>query len=227
MLRLSEKRPLFTLKLATSLDGKIATRTRHSRWITGPLARDHAHRLRAEHDAVLIGSETAIIDDPDLTCRLAGLEERSPIRIVLDSRLRLSPKSKLAQTAKQVPVWIVTITGHDKTVRSNLEKKGIEIIELKPQNNSRPDLKNVAQILASRGLTRILVEGGSGVAGALFQANLVDDIVWFRAPKLIGADGVSAFSSLGIETMKQAPEFKLDHTFMAGSDSVESYRRIA
>ena len=226
MLRINESRPLFTLKLATSLDGRIATRTRHSQWVTGSLARLHAHRLRAEHDAVLIGSETAMIDDPDLTCRLPGLEKNSPIRIVLDSRLRLSPKSNLAKTAKHVPVWIITTTDQDSAARNELEKLGVEIFELKPHENGRPNLAEVAHTLAGKGLTRVLVEGGGGVAGSLFQANLVDDIVWFRAPKLIGADGVPAFSALGIETMEQAPEFTKCDAFMAGNDSVETYRRM-
>ena len=225
MKRVIENRPMMTLKLATSLDGRIATRTRHSRWVTGSLSRAHAHRLRAEHDAVLIGSETAITDNPELTCRLNGLEDKSPVRIVLDSRLRLSVESNLAQSAKRVPVWVVTTTGQDESAQKNLKDLGVEIIEVDPKSNGQPDLKTVLKIFAERGLTRILIEGGGGIAGSFFREKLVDEVIWFRAPKLIGADGVPALDVLGIETMDQAPEFMPSHVFKAGDDRVETYRR--
>lgn len=223
--RVKSNRPMITLKLATSLDGKIATRTRHSQWVTGEIARAHAHRLRAEHDAILIGSETAITDDPELTCRLPGLETKSPVRIVLDSRLRLSTESKLAQSAKQTPVWVVTTKGQDQDALIKLQQLGVEIIEFDPDASGRPDLNDIVKSFADRGLTRILIEGGGGVAGSFMKAQLVDEIIWFRAPKLIGADGVPALDAIGIETMDQAPEFRHFHTFMAGEDNVDIFRR--
>jgi diaminohydroxyphosphoribosylaminopyrimidine deaminase/5-amino-6-(5-phosphoribosylamino)uracil reductase len=226
MTRINKNRPMMTLKLATSLDGKIATHTRHSRWITGPLSRAHAHRLRSENDAVLIGSETAITDDPELTCRLEGLDANSPVRIVLDSRLRLSPNSKLAQSAKDVPVWVVTTKQQDTVTQDELKNQGVEIIELDPQEGGRPDLEAVCNTLAERGLTRVLIEGGGGVAGSFFRKKLIDEVIWFRAPKLIGADGISALDALGIETMDQAPEFISSDVFKTGDDTVETYRRV-
>ena len=227
MKRITKYRPMMTLKLATSLDGRIATHTHHSRWITGPLSRAHAHRLRAENDAVLVGSETAITDDPELTCRLPGLEERSPVRIVLDSRLRLSPKSKMVQSAKDVPVWVVTTIGQSAVTKDELTKQGVEIIELDPKEDGRPDLKAVTKTLAERGLTRVLIGGGGGVAGSLFRHKLIDELIWFRAPKLIGADGIPALDALGIETMDQAPEFISSDVFKTGDDTVETYRRVS
>ncbi|MEQ8195813.1 MAG: bifunctional diaminohydroxyphosphoribosylaminopyrimidine deaminase/5-amino-6-(5-phosphoribosylamino)uracil reductase RibD, partial [Rhodospirillales bacterium] len=226
-LRITEGRPLITLKLATALDGKIATRFRDSRWITGEAARTHAHRLRAEHDAVLIGSETAIADDPELTCRLPGLEPHTPIRIVLDSRLRISPNSKLIQSAWVFPLWIVTAEGQDREAIETLQRAGAEVIELPAAENGRPDIRDVVTALAARGLTRLLVEGGGGVAGSFIKAGLVDDIVWFRAPKLIGGDGIPALASIGVERISKAPTFSLVETFRAGEDSVETYRRAS
>jgi len=225
MYRIKNSRPMMTLKLATSLDGKIATRTRHSRWVTGELARAHAHRLRAEHDAVLIGSETAMIDDPELTCRLNGLEHRSPVRIVLDSRLRLSPDSNLVQTATITPVWVVTTVGQDQDAIDQLAQRGVKVFALTPSQNGRPDPEEVAQCLAAQGITRVLIEGGGGIAGAFMRAKLIDEIIWFRAPKLIGADGVPALDSLGIDNMEQAPAFQHHQTFKAGDDCVDIYRR--
>lgn len=223
-LRITQGRPLITLKMATSLDGKIATHLRDSRWISGPESRAHAHRLRAEHDAVLIGSETAIADDPELTCRLPGLEPHTPIRIVLDSRLRIDPESKLVQSAWVFPLWIVTTAGQDQDALEVLQKAGAEVIELPPAANGRPDIGDVVKTLAARGLTRVLVEGGGGVAGSFIEAGLVDDIVWFRAPKLIGGDGIPALAAIGTERVADAPAFILVDTFKAGDDLMETYR---
>jgi diaminohydroxyphosphoribosylaminopyrimidine deaminase/5-amino-6-(5-phosphoribosylamino)uracil reductase len=182
--------------------------------------------LRAEHDAVLIGSETAIADNPELTCRLPGLEPHTPIRIVLDSRLRIDPESKLVQTAWVFPLWIVTTEGQDRDALEALHKAGAEVIELPPAANGRPDIGDVVKTLAARGLTRVLVEGGGGVAGSFIAAGLVDDIVWFRAPKLIGGDGIPALAAIGTERVDDAPMFTLVDTFKAGDDLVETYRRI-
>ena len=121
-------RPLITLKLATSLDGRIATRSGASRWITGEEARQRAHHLRATHDAIMIGSGTALADDPELTCRLPGLEERSPVRIVLDGRLRMAPSRRLARTARKVPTWVITRADAEAKRRAALERAGVEVL---------------------------------------------------------------------------------------------------
>src|SRR5690606_29697014 len=123
-LTMSENRPLVTLKVASSLDGRTATHDGHSQWITGEGARARGHLLRATHDAIMVGSATAIVDDPELTCRLPGLGERSPIRIVADGRLRLPLTSKLVRDAKKIPLWLLTLPGGDENRRRAFEDCG-------------------------------------------------------------------------------------------------------
>ncbi|MSO93679.1 MAG: bifunctional diaminohydroxyphosphoribosylaminopyrimidine deaminase/5-amino-6-(5-phosphoribosylamino)uracil reductase RibD [Rhodospirillales bacterium] len=224
-LRVKEGRPLFTLKVATTLDGRIATRAGESRWITGEGARLAAHRLRAEHDAVMIGIGTALADDPELTCRLPGCEWRSPVRIVLDSRLRLPAASKLATTARLVPTWVITTEPADERARGALAALGVEIIDVEAGKDGRPDLARVAEALGHRGLTRVLVEGGAALAGALVGRGLIDGLVWFRAPKLIGDGGVPAAAGLDIADLAQAPAFMRTSVRELGADVVETYGR--
>ncbi len=218
-------RPLVTLKLATSLDGAIAAKTGVSQWITGPLARAEAHAIRARHDAILVGSGTALADDPSLTCRLAGLERASPVRVVADARLRLPPRSMLARTAREVPVWVLTRPGHPASLREPLEDLGVEIIEIAPDPLSGLDLRAGLDALAARGLTRVMVEGGAQLAGALMTADLVDDLVWFRAPLVMGGDGLPALASLGVDNPDEAPRFSLMKRQALGADLMECYSR--
>lgn len=166
ILRVRAGRPLVTLKLATSLDGRIATRTGASQWITGEVARARAHQLRATHDAILIGSGTALADDPALTCRLPGLEDRSPVRVVLDGRLRLPPTSRLAQSAREVPTWVVTRAGADPGCAAALEQQGVEVLTVGVDGGGRPDVGLALAALAGRGITRVLVEGGAELAAS-------------------------------------------------------------
>jgi diaminohydroxyphosphoribosylaminopyrimidine deaminase/5-amino-6-(5-phosphoribosylamino)uracil reductase len=225
LLRVKEGRPLFTLKTATTLDGRIATRTGESRWITGERARARAHKLRAEHDAILIGVGTALADDPELTCRLPGLEARSPLRIVLDSHARLSPTSRLAASARIVPTWLVTIVGADRGRVQALATCGVEIIEVSADPNRRPDVRALAADLGRRGLTRVLIEGGSEVAAAFLGAGLVDRLAWFRAPMMVG-DGVPAAADFAVATLADAPRWARIASQEAGEDIVEYYRRV-
>jgi diaminohydroxyphosphoribosylaminopyrimidine deaminase/5-amino-6-(5-phosphoribosylamino)uracil reductase len=225
LMRVKEGRPLFTFKTATTLDGRIATRSGESRWITGAPARARAHKLRAEHDAILVGVGTALADDPELTCRLPGLEARSPLRIVLDSHARLPPTSRLAATARAVPTWVVTIAGADRARVQALAGCGVEIIEVGPDPNRRPDVRAFAAELGRRGLTRVLIEGGSGIAAAFLKAGLVDRLAWFRAPMVVG-DGVSAAADFAIATLADAPRWRRIGAQEAGEDIVEYYRRV-
>ncbi len=224
-LTVSQGRPLFTLKAATTLDGRIATRGGDSQWITGPEARAFAHRLRAEHDAVLVGIGTALADDPDLTCRLPGMAGRSPIRIVLDGRLRLPVDSRLVTTARETPTWLVTVPGNDPAVVDAFRSHGVEVLETEADDGGRPDLAAAARALAARGLTRVLVEGGGQVAGSVLAAGLADRVAWFRAPRLIGGDGVAAAAVFGVETLADAPGFVRTGLAMLGADTLETYRR--
>ncbi|SMH52511.1 bifunctional diaminohydroxyphosphoribosylaminopyrimidine deaminase/5-amino-6-(5-phosphoribosylamino)uracil reductase RibD [Azospirillum agricola] len=224
--RIQHARPLVTLKLATTLDGRIATRTGHSQWITGPTARAWGHRLRATHDAIMVGIGTALADDPELTCRLPGLEERSPVRIVLDSHLRLSPDSKLAATARTLPTWVVTRDDHDPARAAALTAQGVEILPVTAGPAGRPDPAAALAALAGRGVTRLLVEGGATLAGALMGAGLVDRLEWFRTASLIGGDGLSAVAGFGVDRLDGMARFERTAVRVAGSDLAESYRRL-
>jgi len=223
--RLQHGRPLFTLKTATTLDGRIATRSGDSQWITGAEARAAGHRLRATHDAILIGIGTALADDPALTVRLPGQEDRSPLRIVLDSGLHLPPDGQLATSAKQTPTWVVTCSD-DKARRRALEGQGVEVLRLDADADGRPDVSALAGELAARGLTRILIEGGGTIAASMLAAGLVDRIAWFRAGGIIGGDGVSAVGAFGVNALAEAPRFERRSVRRLGDDILETLFRI-
>jgi diaminohydroxyphosphoribosylaminopyrimidine deaminase/5-amino-6-(5-phosphoribosylamino)uracil reductase len=222
-LRVRAGRPLVTLKLATSLDGRIATRTGASRWITGEEARRRAHHLRATHDAIMVGSGTALADDPELTCRLPGLEERSPVRIVLDGRLRLALGSRLARTACEVPTWVITRAEVDAKRRAALERCGVEVlpVAMTPGEHVAPGVALAA--LAARGLTRVLVEGGSELAAALLRARLVDRLVWFQAPLLIGGDGLPALAAIAANALADCLRLRRSSSLTLARDAVQAY----
>ena len=225
LMRVTKGRPLITLKTATTLDGRVATAKGQSKWITGAPARAFAHGLRAENDAIMIGIGTALADQPSLTCRLPGMEDRSPVRIVADSTLRLPVESPLVETAGDVPTWVVTVKSADQDKRQALEAKGIEVIEVAAGNDGRPDLIAVVMELGGRGLTRLLVESGGDLAAALIKHDLADRLAWFRSPKLIGGDGKGAVAAFGIEAIAEAPAFVRDSITDAGDDVIETYRR--
>jgi diaminohydroxyphosphoribosylaminopyrimidine deaminase/5-amino-6-(5-phosphoribosylamino)uracil reductase len=225
-MRVRAGRPLITLKLASSLDGRIATRTGASRWITGEEARQRAHHLRATHDAIMVGSGTAVADDPELTCRLPGLERRSTVRIVLDGRLRLASSSRLARTAREVPTWVITRAGADPRRRATLERCGIDVLTIQAGSAGHIDLAAALGGLAARGLTRVLVEGGSALAAALLRARLVDRLVWFHAPLVIGGDGLPAVGALGADALAECLTLARSHSLMVARDAVQSYMDV-
>lgn len=215
--------PLVTLKTATSLDGRIAAHTGHSQWITGQPARGRGHLLRVRHDAILVGGETALADDPELTCRLPGLEHASPVRVVADGRLRLSPDSRLARTARDVPVWVLTREGADLARAGALEQAGVELLPIPLGPDGALDLESGLRRLAERGITRVLVEGGARLAGALLARRLVDRLCWFRAPVLIGGDGIAALSPLRIDRVDKALRPRRLSIESVGEDVLETY----
>jgi diaminohydroxyphosphoribosylaminopyrimidine deaminase / 5-amino-6-(5-phosphoribosylamino)uracil reductase len=204
ILRVRAKRPLVTLKLATSLDGRSATKSGASQWITGEPARARGHLLRAAHDAIMIGSGTAVADDPSLTCRLPGLEERSPVRVVLDRRLRLALASKLASGARAVPTWLFTGADAPERGRKALRALGVDILPVGTDASGQLDLREILAVLAARGITRVLVEGGAALAASLLRQRLVDRLAWFRGPMLIGGDGHAAIGALGVDAIIDA-----------------------
>ncbi len=223
--RVRRGRPLVTLKLATSLDGRIATATGESRWITGPAARERAHLLRATYDAVLVGTGTARADDPELTCRLPGLEHRSPVRIILDRQLRLPATLRLFTEMARAPTWVATLAASDPVRRAELAGKGVRIIPAIPDDAGNIDLAALLQQLGSEGLTRLLVEGGGQLAAALLRHDLVDRLVWMRAPMAIGGDGLPAVAAIGLDKLADTPRFMLISSETAGGDVIDSYRR--
>jgi len=225
LMRLRAGRPLVTLKLATTLDGRIATAAGNSRWITGEAARRLAHLLRARHDAVIVGVGTALADDPRLDCRLPGLPYRPVVRIVVDGGLRLPADSRLVAAAGEGPVWVVTRADADPERHRTLTARGVEIIDVAAGDDGRPDPAALLQALGQRGLTRVMVEGGGTLAASLVRAVLVDRLAWFRAPRLIGGDGQPAVGAMAVETLVESADFIRDDVRMVGDDMLESYRR--
>jgi diaminohydroxyphosphoribosylaminopyrimidine deaminase/5-amino-6-(5-phosphoribosylamino)uracil reductase len=215
-------RPRITLKIATTLDGKIASRTGVSKWITGDLARRKAHGIRAKHDAILIGSGTAIMDNPSLTCRLSGLNNERRIRIVLDGRLRLPMDGTLIKTAKSVPVMLFTSSGDDEKRKmiADIKDNGVSV-HLVSQDENGLDIIKILNQIASMGLTRILVEGGGAVAKSFIKLDLVDEIAWFRAPTVFGNDGVPAIEELGLDKVSEMLTFSRQSHTILGEDTLE------
>ncbi len=224
-MRIGDARPLFTLKTASTLDGRIATHTGESQWITGVPARARGHALRASADAVMVGVGTALADDPRLDCRLPGLADRSPVRIVVDSRSRLPLTSRLVRTARETPTWLLTLAGQDERRRAFADA-GVEVIEVAPDADGNLDLDVGAGALGGRGLTRVLVEGGGRLAAGLLRAGLVDRLVWFRAPRLIGGDGLPATEAFGVDRLDEALAFRRIAVVEVGDDVMETYARI-
>jgi len=225
-LRVRSGRPLFTFKAATSLDGRIATRTGDSRWITGSEARARGHMLRARHDAILVGIGTALADDPSLTCRLPGMDQYSPIRIIADSRLRLPASSMVVRTARAHPTWIVHAPGADKDNAKKLKAQGVELVEVANDASGRAKIPDMAEVLGKRGLTRVLIEGGGKLAGGFLAAGLLDRLAWFHAPILIGGEGVPAIAGPGMENLPDCPHFERLTLEQIGPDLYETYRPI-
>ncbi|WP_119458846.1 bifunctional diaminohydroxyphosphoribosylaminopyrimidine deaminase/5-amino-6-(5-phosphoribosylamino)uracil reductase RibD [Rhodospirillaceae bacterium SYSU D60014] len=223
--RIREGRPLVTMKLATTLDGRIATHGGESQWITGKAARWRGHLLRATHDAILVGTGTVLADDPVLTCRLPGLEGRSPVRILLDRRLRTPLTARLIAGAREAPTWLVTLEGGDAMRRQVFVDSGVEVIEAPADSDGNLSLPAVLGALGARGVTRVLVEPGAHLAAALLRADLVDRIVWFRAPTMMGGDGLPAAVAFGVDRLADAPRFVRTGLAAAGADMLETYRR--
>lgn len=219
-------RPLVTLKLATSVDGRIATHTGESQWITGPVARRGAHALRARHDAVMVGLGTALADDPLLTARLAGLETLSPVRILLDRRLRLPLTARMIATAREQPTWVITLEDADAERLRALEGCGVVVIRVEPREAGQPDLGKALESIADRGITRLMVEGGARLAAALMSADLVDRLIWFRASGIIGGDGVPALAGMGVDHLADQKRFRRVAVRRVDDDLMESYERI-
>jgi diaminohydroxyphosphoribosylaminopyrimidine deaminase/5-amino-6-(5-phosphoribosylamino)uracil reductase len=207
-------RPRVTLKLATSLDGRIATASGQSKWITGEAARLAGHRLRAAHDGILVGIETVLADDPELTARLPGRPVDQPLRIVLDSRLRIPAMARIAG-----PNTLILTAAEPSPV-------GEAEIEQVEAEDGRPAPKAVLAALKRRGIGTLMIEGGGRVAASFIAAGLVDTLEWFRAPILLGGDGRACVASLALTQLSDAPVFRRLAVEPCGDDLWERYERV-
>ncbi len=219
-----EGRPLVTLKTASTLDGRIATHRGESQWITGAAARRCGHMMRLTHDAIVVGVGTALVDDPQLTCRLPGLEEHSPVRVVIDTRLQLPLVSKLVRTAREMPTWVVVSAETEADRCAAYEDLGVVVLPIEVGADHHPEPIAILKALGARGLTRVLVEGGSAVAAALMRANLVDRMAWFRAASVMGGDGAPVVAAYGVDALSQMRRFELISSQSMGDDRLETYR---
>ena len=222
--RVTTGRPMVTLKLASTLDGRIATRTGESQWITGPQARHAAHALRGTHDAVLAGIGTVLADDPALTCRIAGFRTMPMVRVIVDSQLRTPPDSQLAATARCAPTWILHHASAPAGRAAALEAGGATLIPVAAAPEGL-DLTEALWTLGSRGITRLLIEGGGQIAGSLLRRDLIDRIAWFHAPAIIGGDGWPSVQGFGIETLGAMPRFTRSRTAPLGADMLSEFTR--
>ena len=221
--RVEKGRPYVTLKLASTLDGRIGTHTGDSRWITSAAARARGHLLRAQNDAVVVGAASALADDPALTCRLPGLIDRSPVRVVIDGSARLPASHVLVTSAGDPPTWIVSTQELGSDGRhANWREAGVEVVTVAEEPAGRPSLAAALEALAARGLTRVLVEGGGRLAAGLMRAGLVDEIAWFRAPGAIGGDGVPALAALGVDRANDMPRFHRISSASVGEDVLDT-----
>lgn len=211
--------PYVTLKLATTLDGKIALPGGESKWITGSQARAHGHLVRSMHDAIMVGSGTVLADDPELTCRLPGVDHPSLVRVVLDSTARLPMASKLATSAASQPVWLFSSESADT---GKLEAMQVRAFAL-PAGPSGLDIHSCLKQMAAEGLTRVLVEGGARVASSLLKSGLVDQLLWYRSSAVMG-DGRSAILGLDCVNLAEMPRFIRKETIRLGEDVLETYR---
>ncbi|MBV9860942.1 MAG: bifunctional diaminohydroxyphosphoribosylaminopyrimidine deaminase/5-amino-6-(5-phosphoribosylamino)uracil reductase RibD [Alphaproteobacteria bacterium] len=222
--RVRQGRPLVTLKLAASLDGHIATRSGESRWITAAAARDRAHAMRAMHDAITVGTRTVLADDPLLTCRLPGLSERSPVRVVIDRHLRIPLTARLIAEARIVPSWVVALRSADPARAEAFRACGVELIAIDPDADGNVDLAAALAALGARGITRLLVEGGGRLAAALLRDRLVDRLAWFSAPLMIGGDGLPGVAGFGLTALSRAPRFERIAAEAIGGDLLQTFR---
>jgi diaminohydroxyphosphoribosylaminopyrimidine deaminase/5-amino-6-(5-phosphoribosylamino)uracil reductase len=219
-MRIRAGRPLVTLKTATTLDGRIAPHGGRRQWITGTPARAAAHALRARHDAIMVGATTLAADDPLLTVRLAGLPERPPVRIVVAGRALVAAGRRLFASVASGPVWLVAAAG---TVVPRDLPAEVEVITVPEGEHGRPDPAAMLAELGRRGITSVLVEGGARLAGALARANLIDRVVWFRAPLVMGGDAVPVLDPLGLAETAFAPKWHRLDTRSIGADVMETY----
>ena len=216
-------RPFVTLKLGMSIDSRLATIAGQSKWITGDQARRSVHLLRAKNDAILTGVGTIIRDDPQLNCRLPGLEEYSPTRILVDSKLRLPVDSQFAQTASKHKSFVFTTDKADASKTEILNNMGVNVFQISSDKGEHVSMPQCLKKIAQEGTTTVLVETGSTLSTSLLQNNLIDKLVVYRAPTVIGGDGIAAWHPLGVEHLSESKTFAIQKIEQIGTDIEETY----
>ncbi|AMN42183.1 bifunctional diaminohydroxyphosphoribosylaminopyrimidine deaminase/5-amino-6-(5-phosphoribosylamino)uracil reductase RibD [Rhodoplanes sp. Z2-YC6860] len=222
--RMRDGRPHVLLKLAASSDGKAGLPGRKPVAITGEAARQRVHLMRAEADAILVGIGTVLADDPHLTCRLPGMFELSPVRVVLDAKLRIPLSTAIVGTARDVPVWVFGATGASPIAEDILKAKGVEVFRV-DATDGRLDLHQVVKALAERGITRLMVEGGPIVAASFLAADLVDEAALFRSPNEIGPTGIDVLEGMPLGALTQSAQLTRVATEAVGDDTLTKYER--
>jgi diaminohydroxyphosphoribosylaminopyrimidine deaminase / 5-amino-6-(5-phosphoribosylamino)uracil reductase len=222
--RVRDGRPHVTLKLAVSSDGKAGLAGRKPAAITGETARERVQQMRAMNDAVLTGIGTVLADDPQLTCRLPGMEQRSPVRVVLDSALRMPTQSKVAESASRTLDWVFVDEKAKPEHETALTAAGVEVLRV-PGIRGHLDLPAVLRALAGRGITRVMVEAGPILSAAFLAADLVDEAALFCSANPIGADGIDALEGRPLTALTQSPKLRLLATEQVGPDTLQSFER--
>jgi len=225
LMRVTEGRPAVTLKLAVGADGRIPKGVGKPVWITGPDARAHGHLLRATNDAILVGRGTVAADNPSLTCRLPGMSCRSPVRVVLDRRLRIPLEAALFEDI-MVPVWLFCAAGEAHANADMLHDQGAEIVPVPVDDHGLIDVQDALETLAYRGITRVLIEGGPSVARSFLDADLVDEAVIYQGPDPAGEEGLTPFCGDGLDRLTESGHFTFIATRSFGPDRMTWWRRI-
>jgi diaminohydroxyphosphoribosylaminopyrimidine deaminase/5-amino-6-(5-phosphoribosylamino)uracil reductase len=219
--RVTRNKPFITLKLAISLDGRIATHTGDSQWITGDQSRRFVHYLRATHDAVMVGRGTVDAGDPTLNVRGFGHKQRQPVRVILDSNMNSAPSGNLAKTADNTPVWFCHTQHADFGPWANTGAISIPC----DTTDSRVDITDAMSQLANAGLTRIFCEGGGTLGGSLINAGLVDQLIIMQAGVAIGSDGKPSLGNMGNSVLANAPRFQLNDLRQLGDDTISVWNK--
>jgi diaminohydroxyphosphoribosylaminopyrimidine deaminase/5-amino-6-(5-phosphoribosylamino)uracil reductase len=224
--RIRERRPHVILKLAVSADDKIAAAGHQPVAISGEAAKARMHLLRAQCDAILVGIGTVLSDDPLLTCRLPGMQARSPVRVVLDRSLRIPATSRLVHSARSTPLWVMTSSLAEAPAAARLGSAGAQVIRLASTPQAGLDLAEMLRALAERGITRLLVEGGARVASSFVAAGLADEFWLLRGREAIGADGIAALDALPLGAITASPAFRVRASESLGTDTLTVYERL-
>jgi len=219
--RVGKGRPHVLLKLAISADGKVGLAGRKPVALSGEQARERVFQMRAMSDAILVGIGTVLSDNPHLTCRLPGMLERSPVRVVLDSQLRLPLATSVVATVRETPTWVITSGNPSAIAEEILRQRGCQVFRV-GERNGQLDLDEVLKVLGAQGITRLMVEGGAKVAASLAAADLVDELVLVRADKSIGG-GIDALEGMPLEAL--TGKFQARGSERLGSDTIETYER--